>query len=285
MSTALTEPQRRKLNDLESIIEHGLQTFVEVGAALAIILEQKLYRTEYATYEAYVEARWGWSAARARQLIGSAKVVEEIAESVTEVTLSEPQARELIPVPEGQRAEALATAQQAAQDEGKPLSADHVRDARRQHTPITERKKRKPAKQKSRTEQDRETRERNVKERERAAKAARKAEENAKTEGGDAPEPAPAPDHRGADVSGHVTVGESDEPRTRKPSGTGATGREIPSSGSPSSDKDERLAYLLTAESALAHAASFRGLGQSAVQQALDIVREVVEMLRAEEAA
>jgi hypothetical protein len=54
---------------------------------------------------------------------------------------------------------------------------------------------------------------------------------------------------------------------------------------SPPSDKDERLAYLLTAESALAHAASFRGLGQSAVQDALETVREVIEMLRNEEAA
>ena len=37
VSQTLTAPEQRKLADLESIIEKGLQTFVEVGAALSII--------------------------------------------------------------------------------------------------------------------------------------------------------------------------------------------------------------------------------------------------------
>lgn len=148
MSTAvrevLTESERRKFTDLETIVEHGLQTFVEVGAALAMIREQRLYRADHDTFEAYCEERWGWTSARARQLIASADTALQI-ESVTGVTVSEPVARELAPVPEEQRAEALAVAQEIATDAGhdEPTRED-AREARKKYVPVKERKPRKP---------------------------------------------------------------------------------------------------------------------------------------------
>jgi hypothetical protein len=271
MSTALTEPQRRKLNDLESIIEKGLTTFVEVGAALAIIREQKLYTGAYSTFEAYCRAKWDWTERRARQLIASSEVVTSMGDTGKILPpTKESHAVAMADVPAEKRAGVWTKA--VKESGGKPKAKD-VRRAAAPHKP--------PAKQKSREQEMREQRERDVAERERAAKAARKAEEATKTEGGDATEPVRASAHRRNAVSGDVTVGESGEPGLGVPGRSGT--RE--SSGSPTSDKDERLPYLLTAESALAHAASFRGLGQSAVQDALDRVREVVELLRNEEAA
>lgn len=40
----LNVTERARLQELESIVEHGLQTFYEVGKALNEILLQKLYR-------------------------------------------------------------------------------------------------------------------------------------------------------------------------------------------------------------------------------------------------
>lgn len=124
--TALTETERRKLNDLETIIERGLQTFVEVGASLAMIREQQLYKDSHETFESYVETRWGWTASRARQLIGAAEAVASV-ESVTTVTpANEAQARELVPVPAEKRAEVW---QRAVEESGGKPTAKHVREA------------------------------------------------------------------------------------------------------------------------------------------------------------
>jgi hypothetical protein len=96
MSAALTETEQVKLRDLEGIIERGLQTFVEVGAALTLIREQGLYRTSHPTFDEYCKERWGWSDRRARQLMEASEVVGTLAETGTIVPPeNEAQAREV----------------------------------------------------------------------------------------------------------------------------------------------------------------------------------------------
>lgn len=85
MSEALVES---RLTELESVIERGQQTFIEVGVALAEIRDSKLYRERFATFEDYCKDRWGWNASRSRQLIGAAEAVASM-QSVTVVTQSE----------------------------------------------------------------------------------------------------------------------------------------------------------------------------------------------------
>jgi hypothetical protein len=55
----LTISERQRLKELETIIENGLQTFVEVGEALAIIRDGELYKEDYDTFESYCRERWG----------------------------------------------------------------------------------------------------------------------------------------------------------------------------------------------------------------------------------
>lgn len=89
-------PTISRLKHLESVIERGQQTFIEVGLALAEIRDSKLYRQDFATFEDYCKERWGWSASRSRRLITSAEAVAAM-QSVpigTPVT-NEGQAREL----------------------------------------------------------------------------------------------------------------------------------------------------------------------------------------------
>lgn len=95
----LSPSERRRLSALESIIRKGVETFYDVGSALREIRESKLYRQQFDTFENYCDSRWGFQASRARQLIGSADVVDNL-KSVTTVTpANERQVRELAALP------------------------------------------------------------------------------------------------------------------------------------------------------------------------------------------
>jgi hypothetical protein len=62
----------RRLSELETTIERGLKTFVEVGNALAEIRDSRLYRESYATFEDYCRERWGMSKRHAVSCIAAA---------------------------------------------------------------------------------------------------------------------------------------------------------------------------------------------------------------------
>lgn len=83
------------LTDLEAVIERGLSSFVEVGEALMSIRDEKLYRADHDTFEAYCRDRWGFVASRARQLIGAAQTVTSVTVGGGPVPTSEAQARAL----------------------------------------------------------------------------------------------------------------------------------------------------------------------------------------------
>jgi hypothetical protein len=63
------------LSELESIVERGLASFIEVGNALIEIRDAKMYGSEYVTFEAYCNERFGISNSRAYQLIEATKTV------------------------------------------------------------------------------------------------------------------------------------------------------------------------------------------------------------------
>lgn len=83
---ALALAESTRLAELESTIDAGLRTFVDVGNALLEIRDSRLYRQTFGTFEDYCRERWGFNSSRARQLIGAAETVRNL-ESVTTVTL------------------------------------------------------------------------------------------------------------------------------------------------------------------------------------------------------
>lgn len=110
----LDQSERKRLDKLEGVIGHILRSFCDAGEALRSIRDERLYRVEFSTFEAYCKERWGIVASRARQLIAAAAVVENL-ESVTTVTLtSERQARVLAPLPPEKQREALEVARSTA---------------------------------------------------------------------------------------------------------------------------------------------------------------------------
>lgn len=99
-SDVLSVHDAERLADCEARIERGLDTFVEVGRALLTIRDERLYRAEFGTFEAYCEQRWQFTHGRARHLIAAAEVTAVIQDqSDTAVSLSsERVARELAPL-------------------------------------------------------------------------------------------------------------------------------------------------------------------------------------------
>ncbi len=114
----LTGREIKVLNHCETIIERGKNTFLKVGKALLAIRQQKLYRAEYPSFDAYCRGRWKFGGSRARQLIAAAKTAESVD---TSTVLNERQAKELTRVPSDHRQDVLDRAQ--AKVNGKPLTA------------------------------------------------------------------------------------------------------------------------------------------------------------------
>jgi hypothetical protein len=114
----LDEAEATRLGELESVIERGRQTFLEVGLALEEIRKKRLYRAEFATFRDYCAARWDFTDRWARQLIDSAAVVSNLKQSGTMVPLpsSKRQIRPLIGLPAPEQAEAWTAAVAEAPD-------------------------------------------------------------------------------------------------------------------------------------------------------------------------
>jgi hypothetical protein len=100
---ALTQSEAERLAELESAIERGKMTFIEVGNALAEIRNRRLYRRDWPTFEAYCVFHWGWSRQRSYQLIEAAAVVKLLPDAMSTIVDAESQARELAKVAEEDR--------------------------------------------------------------------------------------------------------------------------------------------------------------------------------------
>lgn len=104
MAELLTVSESAALAEHEAKIQQGLKTFVDVGAALGAIRDQRLYRAEFGNFEDYAERRWGLTRRRAYQIMDAASSVQNFAHEGLPAP-NESQARELGHVPEGDRAD------------------------------------------------------------------------------------------------------------------------------------------------------------------------------------
>lgn len=76
----------------EQAIGKSLESFIACGKAFAIIKNRRLYRQSHSSFDAYVQERWGMSAAHAYRNIAAAQVVAALPEGAP-VPSSESQAR------------------------------------------------------------------------------------------------------------------------------------------------------------------------------------------------
>ena len=120
----LTVSECDRLTALESTIERGLQTFVDVGTALLEIRDSRLYRQTFGTFEDYCSERWGIARRQAYRLMDAAQVVENVSNWTQTVPATESQARPLTGLPVDLQREAWQRAVDTAPN-GK-ITAAHV---------------------------------------------------------------------------------------------------------------------------------------------------------------
>lgn len=76
---ALNLMDRAAFAAAEAVIERGQYTFIEVGHALLTIRDGRGYRHGgFATFEAYLHERWGWSRTHGYNVIAAAEVVTNV---------------------------------------------------------------------------------------------------------------------------------------------------------------------------------------------------------------
>jgi hypothetical protein len=71
---ALTPLEQANLYACEEVVRAGWYTFVQVGLALAQIRDQRLYRLEFDSFEAYCQVKWQYGRRYVNQLISAAQV-------------------------------------------------------------------------------------------------------------------------------------------------------------------------------------------------------------------
>jgi hypothetical protein len=70
-----------RLTELETIIERGKQSFIEVGQALEEVRDSKLYKEHYGTFEEYCELRWGFKKSRVYQMMEASQAALQLPEA------------------------------------------------------------------------------------------------------------------------------------------------------------------------------------------------------------
>lgn len=79
--SSLTIVERTRLTDCMMTVSNGMKTFVEVGTALGIMREERLYRETHASFEAFCKEHWDCSKTQANRMISASQVAE-----ITKVT-------------------------------------------------------------------------------------------------------------------------------------------------------------------------------------------------------
>lgn len=91
----LSTTEVERLAVLETTIEKGLQTFIEVGNALMEIRDGRLYRARFGTFDEYCRDRWNIDRTYAHRLMDAAQVVNNLLPIGNVLPTNEAQARTL----------------------------------------------------------------------------------------------------------------------------------------------------------------------------------------------
>jgi hypothetical protein len=94
----LNGAESEERRECEEIILKGWETFLEVGHALAIIRDKRLYRDQVGTFEEYCRRKWEFSKTHANRLIDAAAVAAVLTPIGVKLK-SESQARPLVGLP------------------------------------------------------------------------------------------------------------------------------------------------------------------------------------------
>jgi hypothetical protein len=87
--------ESHELERCEVVIKQGLNTFIEVGEALFIIRDKRLYRREFNTFEDYCQEKWALGKTYVNQLIQASEVISNLGAIAPVLPQTESQTRPL----------------------------------------------------------------------------------------------------------------------------------------------------------------------------------------------
>ena len=126
MSTEITEkltnPEFKRLMELESVIGKGIEATVKTWVALEEIRDCRLYRQKYKSFDLYCQEKWKITRRYADMLIKSASVVKSLPPEVRTIVLNPAQARAIEKVPAAQRAEVVIDARKSGAVTAKAIA-------------------------------------------------------------------------------------------------------------------------------------------------------------------
>lgn len=127
------------LETLEARVRAGLQTFVEVGEALAEIRDRDGFKLRgYATFEDYCETEFGFSVRQGQRLIVAARTAAAVAQITGETPANESVAREIARV--AYSPEIVQEVHDELRAEGKTLASAPASDVKRVVTAVVEKR-------------------------------------------------------------------------------------------------------------------------------------------------
>ena len=132
MNNLLNIEERNELERCEVVIKQGLKTFVEVGQALMLIRDKRLYRAEFGTFEDYCQDKWQLDRRYANRLVMASKVVNSLG-SIDPKPKIETHARPLTKLEPELQAEAW---QKTVEQHGENITQKKVEEVVKEFVPI-----------------------------------------------------------------------------------------------------------------------------------------------------
>lgn len=121
----MTPLETQELARLEQTIQHGLSSFMAVGAALQRIKDKHLYRATHETFDAYCRDKWGMTRSRAYQLTQGSTIAAAIPDASLR-PVNESQARALSHFPPDMHPTIMDGVHQYSASTGKPVTAGMI---------------------------------------------------------------------------------------------------------------------------------------------------------------
>jgi hypothetical protein len=135
----LSEAETIELDSLEATVQRGLRAFWEIGQALRVLRDKRLYRQHYETFEDYCINRWEMSRRSAYYLIDAAAVYENVNHGSQILPANERQARPLTALTPSEQQEVWEKAVSTAPN-GK-ITATHITNVVKEYQKYNSNKK------------------------------------------------------------------------------------------------------------------------------------------------
>jgi hypothetical protein len=130
--------ESHELERCEVVIKQGLNTFIEVGEALFIIRDKRLYRREFNTFEDYCQEKWALSKPYVNRIIAASQTFTNLAPIGVILPNTESQVRPLTSLEPEIQKEVWKEVVKQSEETRQPITAAKVQSVVNDWKPVNE---------------------------------------------------------------------------------------------------------------------------------------------------